>query len=200
MKKQFIAKLLVLVMVLAMVPATALAVSAAGTSEGNNPYGNNPYSGNKDTSVFLPIDSNTSTAAAALGADKIAVEEGAAVINATVTDDVATVMLTDAAVKKLADAVVDGKITLVINGEDAGKINVCLPARALTSLAKKTSADLTIESSVATISISNDLITAKAGTSGIVKVTAEATENGVAASLWVNGKELKDAEGFQVNP
>lgn len=203
MKKQFIAKLLVLVMILAMVPATALAAGAAGTNAGSNNAGSNSGSGSntiiKDTDVFLPIDSGTSAAAAALGSDKVTVEEGTAVIKATVVDGTATAMLTDAAVKKLAGAVKDGEITLVIDDEGASELNVCFPARALTTLAKKTGADLTIESSVATITLSNALITKSAGVAGVVKITAATAESDVAASIWVKGKELKNVEGFEVN-
>lgn len=203
MKKQFIAKLLVLVMILAMVPATALATGAAGTNAGSNNAGSNSGSGSntiiKDTDVILPIDSGTSAAAAALGSDKVTVEEGTAVIKAAVVDGTATAMLTDAAVKKLANAAKDGEITLVIDDEGASKLNVCFPARALTTLAKKTGADLTIESSVATITLSNALITKSAGVAGVVKITAATAESGVTASIWVKGKELKDVEGFEVN-
>lgn len=194
MKKQFIGKLLVLVMLLSMVPATALAVSTGSNS-------NYPYRPIADTDVVvLPSNSGVIISKSATSADMVAVEEGKAAIKATVVKDTANVTLTEMAVKKLANAVKDGAITLEINDEGASKLNVSLPAKALASLAKATKADLTIKSSVATVSVPNALITANVGTTGTVKITATAAESGVTASILVNGKELKDVEGLKVNP
>lgn len=204
MKKQFIAKLLVLVMILAMVPATALAVAAGNNDGSNNQGSNNQGSGGgtviRDTQVVkvLPGTSGITVSKTATSADKVAVADGKATIKATVVNGTANVTMTEMAVKKLANAVQDGVITLVIDDEGASKLNVSLPAKALTNLAKATGADLTIQSSVATISVSNALISANAGTTGTVKITAAAGESGATASVLVNGKELKDVEGIKV--
>lgn len=200
MKKQFIAKLLVLVMLLSMVPATALAVSGGGSNKiygDNNIYRNEIYGAIADTDVAeLPSSSGIVIDKTTTSADKIAVTDGEVVIKATVVNGTAKVKLTLGAVKKLANAVEDGVITLTIDDEGASKLVVSLPAKGLTALAKATGADLTIQSSVSTISVSNALM-AEAGTAGTVKITAEATEDGVTAAIAVNGKELKDVEGFE---
>lgn len=200
MKKQFIAKLLVLVMLLSMVPATALAVSGGGSNKiygDNDIYHNEIYGAVKDTDVAdLPSSSGIVIDKATTSADKIEVADGEVVVNATVVDGAAKVKLTLGAVKKLANAVEDGVITLTIDDEGASKLTVSLPAKALTALAKATGADLTIQSSVATISVSNALM-AEVGTAGTVQIKAEAAKSGVTATIVVNGKELKDVEGFE---
>lgn len=207
MKKQFIAKLLVLVMLLCMVPATAPAVNAAADNTGSvvddNTGSNTGSEGGtviKDTDVVkLPSTTGIVIDAATTSADKVAIEEGSAAITAKVVNGTANVKLSMGAVKKLAKAVEDGVITLVIDDEGADKLNVTLPAKSLTALAKATGADLTIESSVATISLSNSMIIANAGIAGNVKITVKTGEDGeVTHTLVVNGKELKDVEGFVV--
>lgn len=209
MKKQFIAKLLVLVMLLSMVPATVLTASAAGDNVGSGSSGggdneiyrnkehNEIYGAVKDTKVAeLPSSSGIVIDKATTSADMIEVTDGEVVVNATVVDGTAKVKLTLGAVKKLANAVEDGVITLTIDDEGASKLVVSLPAKALTALAKATGADLTIQSSVATISVSNALM-AEVGTAGTVQIKAEAATSGVTATIVVNGKELKDVEGFE---
>lgn len=199
MKKQFIAKLLVLVMLLSMVPATALAANGGDDNDPygkNSPYGNEIYGAFEDTQVAkLPSSSGVTISKETASADKVEIADGEAAITATVVDGAAKVTLTQGAVKKLARAVEDGVITLTINDEGATKLTVSLPAKALTAVAKATGADLIIESSVATITVSSDMIIANAGTVGAVKITVEADKD---PSISVNGKELKDVEGFEV--
>lgn len=198
MKKQFIAKLLVLVMLLSMVPATALAVNGGGDRDNEGSNSNYPYRPIPDTEVATPPSYTGMTIdKATTSADKIEIADGEVAIKVTVVDGAAKVKLSNGAVKKLAKAVVDGVITLTIDDEGASKLTVSLPAKALRNLAKATGADLTIQSSVATISLSNALIS-DVGTAGTVKIVVEDGEDGVTSSIAVNGKELKDVEGFEI--
>lgn len=172
MKKQTIAKLLVLVMVLAMVPVTILAASATGSNGGY-------YNVYEDTTVRVN--------------DTV---DGA--IKATVVGGKATVALSAKAVESLTDQVKDGVITLEIEAEGATKIDVTFPAQALTALAKETGADLTIKSPVVTITIPNEVLSNEFASFGSVRITAEATEDSVGFSIQAGGKALKNISGIKV--
>ena len=172
MKKQTIAKLLVLVMVLAMVPVTILAASATGSNGGY-------YNVYEDTTVRVN--------------DTI---DGA--IEATVVGGKATVALNAKAVESLADQVKDGVITLEIKAEGATKIDVSFPAQALTALAKETGADLTIKSSVVTITIPNEVLSNEFASFGSVRITAENSDNSVGFSIQADGKALQNTAGIKV--
>lgn len=174
MKKQSIAKLLVLVMVLAMVPVTILAANA--TAAGNN---SGYYVVYEDTTVRVN--------------DTV---DGA--IEATVVGGKATVALNAKAVESLADLAKDGEIVLEIKAENATKIDVTFPAQALTAVAKETGADLTIKSAVATITIPNEVLSNEFASFGSVRISAQATEDSVGFSIQAGGKALKSLKGIKV--
>ncbi len=181
MKKQFIAKLLVLALVLSMVPATILAASAAAGTD--NPTANNGgyYDVYEDTTVRVNEP----------------VPEGG-VIEAKVVAGTATVTLNTKAVESLADLAQDGEIALEIKSEGATKVDVSLPAAALIKVAEETGADLTIKSSVATITIPNEVLTNEFTSSGSVKVSVQATGSSVGFSIQASGKALKNIKGLKV--
>ena len=170
MKKQSIAKLLVLVMVLTMVPVTILAASAANAGT-NSAY----YTIYEDTTVRV---------------------DGA--IKATVVGGKATVALSAKAVESLAEMVKDGAIVLEIEAEGATKIDVTFPAQALTAVAKETGADLTIKSSVATITIPNEILSSEFASFGTVRISAQNSEDSVGFSIQAGGKALKNTDGIKV--
>lgn len=174
MKKQFIAKLLVLAMVLSMVPVTIL---AAGAASNNGGY----YDVYEDTTVRVnePVS-----------------EDG--VIEAKVVAGKATVSLNAKAVESLADLAKDGEIALEIKDEGATQVDVSFPAKTLTEVAKETGADLTIKSSVATITIPNEVLTNEFTNSGNVKISAQATGSSVGFSIQASGKALKNIKGLKV--
>ena len=174
MKKQFIAKLLVLAMVLSMVPVTILAASAASNNGGY-------YDVYEDTTVRVnePVS-----------------EDG--VIEAKVVAGKATVSLNAKAVESLANLAKDGEIALEIKDEGATKVDVSFPAKTLTKVAKETGADLTIKSSVATITIPNEVLTNEFTNSGNVKISAQATGSSVGFSVRASGKALKNIKGLKV--
>lgn len=178
MKKQFIAKLLVLALVLSMVPATILAASAAGTNSG---YNGGYYDVYEDTTVRVnePVP-----------------ETG--VIEAKVVAGTATVTLNAKAVESLANLAQGGSIELEIKSEGATKVEVYLDAAALIKVAEETGADLTIKSSVATITIPNAVLTNEFTNTGSVKVSVQNTGSSVGFSIQASGKALKNIKGLKV--
>ena len=174
MKKQFIAKLLALAMVLSMVPVTILAANASGSNGGY-------YSVYEDTTVRVnePVSAD--------GASEAKVVNGKA-----------TVALNAKAVESLADLAKNGEIALEIKAEGATKVDVSFPAKALTEVAKETGADLTIKSSVATITIPNAVLANEFTSFGNVKVSAQATGSSVGFSIQAGGKALQNIKGLKV--
>ena len=174
MKKQFIAKLLVLAMVLSMVPVTILAANASGSNGGY-------YSVYEDTTVRVnePVSA-----------------DGA--IEAKVVNGKATVALNAKAVESLADLAKNGEIALEIKAEGATKVDVSFPAKALTEVAKETGADLTIKSPVAVITIPNAVLANEFTGFGNMKVSAQATGSSVGFSIQAGGKALQNIKGLKV--
>ena len=184
MKKQFIAKLLALALVLSMVPAGVMAASAAavgGPTEGQTSNNNGYYVVYEDTSVRV------SEPVAADG-----------VIEATVVAGTAIVTLNSTAVESLADLAQGGEIALEIKSEGATKVEVNLAAQALIGVAEETGADLTIKSSVATITIPNEVLVNEFTGIGSVKVPVQATGSSVGFSIQASGKALKNIKGLSV--
>ena len=175
MKKQFIAKLLALALVLSMVPAGVMAASAATAN--NSGY----YVVYEDTSVRVsePVSAD-------------------GVIEAKVVAGTAIVTLNSTAVESLADLAQGGEIALEIKSEGATKVEVNLAAQALIGVAEETGADLTIKSSVATITIPNEVLVNEFTGIGSVKVSVQATGSSVGFSIQASGKALKNIKGLKV--
>lgn len=107
MKKQFLAKLLVLAMVLTMVPVTILAASAATNTASNNDYS---YSVAADT---MPEELPESGVIEALPQGGVS--------NAVIKDEIVEALAIDD----------DGNIVLKLVTTDAKKVSVSLPVSAL---------------------------------------------------------------------
>lgn len=176
MKKQFIAKLLVLALVLSMVPATILAANAS-TAPNNGGY----YDVYEDTTVRV---------------NEPVAETG--VIEAKVVAGTAIVTLNAKAVESLADLAKDGVIVLEIKDEGATRTEISYDAAALIKVAEDTGADLTIKSSVATITIPNEVMTNEFTNIGSVKVSVQNTGSSVGFSIQASGKALKNIKGLKV--
>ena len=91
-----------------------------------------------------------------------------------------------------------GKGVLEIEAEGATKIDVTFPAQALTAVAKETGADLTIKSSVATITIPNEILSSEFASFGTVRISAQNSEDNVGFSIQAGGKALKNTDGIKV--
>ena len=163
MKKQFIAKLLVLALVLSMVPVAVIGASAAGSNGGY-------YDVYEDTT---PVTPPTTT----VDASDVTVEDGSAPTEQVTGDE----------------------LVLKIEAPGATKVDVSIPAKALTAFAEKTGANLTYElGEVATISIPNEALATVFGTSGNAKISAQASGSSIGFTIQVSGRSLKGIKGLQV--
>ena len=185
MKKQFIAKLLVLALVLSMVPVSIVAASTAGSAKTC-----------PDTCPTRPGNGGYTAPDTTVRVDEPVSADG--VIEVKVVAGTATVALNEKAVESLADLAKDGEITLEIKAEGATKIDVSFSAKALTAVAKETGADLTIKSNVATITIPNTVLANEFSEFGSVRITAQATAYNVGFSIQAGGKALKNIKGLKV--
>ena len=188
MKKHFIAKLLVLAMILSMVPITILAASADSTAAGGVSEVASPSSTTKVTA-----DSHT------VGKDAIDTEGDEPVIKADVVGTTASAALTEEAVESLADAVVGDELVLVIEAPSADKVRVSFPAKALTKVAKDSGAKLTLKlGDVATITIPNEALTSEFGEIGSVRITVQDKGSSVGFTIQVGGRTLKSIKGLTI--
>ena len=120
------------------------------------------------------------------------------VIEAKVVAGTATVTLNAKAGESRADLAQGGTIALEIKAEGATKVEAYLDSAALIKVAEETGADLTIKSSVATITIPNEVLTNEFANFGSVKVSAQATGSSVGFSIQASGKTLKNIKGLKV--
>lgn len=202
MKKQFIAKLLALALVLSLAPMAMLTASASvagsntGATNGGATNGGATNGGQTSDNGYVdvvPVD-NTTT----VGASDITVEDGSATIKAKVVSGTARVNLSQKAVAALAEQVTGDALVIKIDAANATKVDVSMPAKALTAAATKTGADLTIESPVATITIPNEALATLFGDTGTVKISAQASGSKIGFTIQVSGKSLKNIKGLQV--
>lgn len=187
MKKQFIAKLLVLALVLSMVPVAILGASATDTA------------GDSADSVGPIYVDTTTVATTTVDASDVTVEDGSAAIEATVVGGNATVVVPEKTLEAMAEQVTGDELVLKINAPGATKVDVSIPAKALTDFAEKTGAALTYElGDVATISIPNEALATVFGTSGTAKISAQASGGSIGFTIQVSGRSLKAIKGLQV--
>ncbi len=182
MKKQLIAKLLVLAMVLAMVPVTIL---TAGT---------NVAAASNDGYYYVAVDTTTT-----VDASEIAVENGEAAIEAKVVGGKASVTLNTNAVESLFEQAEGDALVLKVEAKGATKVDVSLPAKALTAAGEKSGKALTTQlGDVATITIPNEALASVFGDSGSVKISAQNSGTSIGFSIQVSGRSLKNIKGLKV--
>lgn len=196
MKKQFIAKLLALALVLSMVPAamlTASAVQARGDSVDSVPSGSTRPT-TPDTTPVAPVVDNTTSVDAA----DVEVKDGELAIEAKVVNGTANVVLTDSAVEALTEQVEGDELVLKVEAEGATKVEVSISGKALTAMGENTSAALTVESPIATITIPNEALATVFSDVGTVRISAQASGYSIGFSIQANGKALDAIKGLQV--
>ena len=198
MKKQFIAKLLVLAMVLAMVPATLLVANAtvAGSRAGSgagSAGGRGSTNTPVDTTPVAPAPVETTVDAA-----DIEVKNDELVIEAEVVNGIANVVLTDKAVEALTEQVKGDELVLKVEAEGATKVNVSISSKALTAMGEKTSAALTIQSPIVTITIPNEALATVFGDVGTARISAQASGYNIGFTIQAGGKALKNIKGLKV--
>jgi len=188
MKKQLIAKLLVLAMVLAMVPATVLAASAGD----NTNYGY--YS--------VAVDTTTATSAptTVVNAGDITVENGETTIEAKVVNGEAVVSLNAKAIEKLFENVEGDAVVLKIEAEGATTVGTSLPGKALAAAAEKSgSSTFSVQlGEVATITIPNEALATVFKDLGNVKISASNSGTNVGFSIQTSGKTITSIKGLKV--
>lgn len=193
MKKQFIAKLLALALILSMVPVAILGASAVEEA------GNNSNSGSASTGPIYVDTTPVTPPTTTVDASDVTVEDGSATIEAKVVAGSATVVVPEKTLEAMAEQVTGDELVLKIEAPGATKVDVSIPAKALTAFAEKTGANLTYElGDVATISIPNDALATVFGTSGNAKISAQASGNSIGFSIQVSGRSLKTIKGLQV--
>ncbi|MCI8415860.1 MAG: hypothetical protein HFF00_09565 [Ruminiclostridium sp.] len=121
--------------------------------------------------------------------------------NATMSTDgsAASVTFTPAMGNDLVKKAVDNKSQEVIiapdiNG-DVSKTEVTVPAAALTDLAGKTDAVLTVKTPVAQVTLPNEALSGLAKDGGEVTVTAEKTDSGYQLTVTANGQNVSSVSG-----
>lgn len=227
MKKQVIAKLLVLCMVLAMLPVSAMAVNSTANEYSNNGHGArfgaarcgeivNPCSctgdnGSNDT--WLPgtttpgTGSNTENKPETPPAPEAAVE-------ATVTEDTAAVAVEEKVLTDLVSEAVKTQSTTVVlkvempdgtNVTAVTTINVEVPASALLAIAEQANISLTLETPVANIQLASSVLAHLGEGAKSVGVTARfgAITRGQRSADETTGYEIaltKDGEAVNTVP
>ena len=191
MKKQTIAKLIVLGMVAAMLPISALAADTiaardnACQTECERPVETERPKADKEKAPTTSETTGTVT--------------GKQDITATVSGTTATATLTETAVASLADQVKDGVVVLnVTNTGSATEVVAALPAAALADLASKTGADLTVSSPVANITIGNADLAAIAGAGSNVTISAKMDGDTITFTVAVDGAAVEVEGGITV--
>ena len=204
MKKQLIAKLLVLGMVLAMLPTAALASANTATDASNNTYvydfgfifDDYTFSG-AETPAEPEKPAETTPVETETNADGQVV--ATVTVEAEVKGNTATVAVTAEAAADLVSKLVDSKadvLVLPVAAESATKAVVSVPAAALAEMAARTDAALTVESTVANVTISNEALAAIVEGAETVEISAEAKEDGtVSIALLADGKAVEDIPG-----
>lgn len=163
MKKQFVAKLLVLVMVLAMVPVTALVASAAGetaSDSGNNNY-YYVYSVAADTVVTVDDITDGKISAKAVG----------------------STVLVPLKAEVAATLVKDGVLTLEVELDgDLDKVAISLPAEVLAE------AGLDITTPLGKITISAEKLAKAIGDAKYVMIVFEVREDATYIVIYADWK------------
>lgn len=215
MKKQFLAKLLVLAMVLTLVPIAAFAAVDPGddpyyydrlhdaeNSNNNNNNNNNdvdPPAPSEDIEPAAPaeepVEVAVETTTNADGAVVATTEVAAEIVGstATATVDAATV---DALLEQAASS--DIIVLSVAASSNATEAVVKVEASAIATLASKSTADLVVESSVANITISNADLAGLAAGAQDVEISAKVVGDVIQIVVAKDGKNANLANGITV--
>lgn len=218
MKKQTLVKLIVLGMIAAMLPISALANDAIGVRAGNNCCGSsvtepeheedrrpaNPNKGsNTSTSTTTPAETPAETPAVKVETTTTADGKTATAttVETTTTGTSSVATMTAEAVASLAEQAKDSEVVVlnVAASSSATEVAAEVPAAALADLATTTGADLTVSSAVADITISNADLAAIAGAGTNVSISAKVDGDTVTITVAVDGKAVEVAGGIAVS-
>lgn len=185
MKKQLIAKLLVLGMVLAMLPAAAMASGNTTTADANKTYANDVYD------FGFVFTDTVATTTPAEKPEEPAEPETPATPDVTAPVEVEeTVSAEDAA--NLVKAAVEADVEVLTVTVET---KVAMPATALADLADA-GKGYAVTTSAATITVSSEALAAIVKDAETVEISAEANEDGtVTIAVLADGKAIEDIPG-----
>ena len=212
MKKQTIAKLIVLGMVAAMLPISALAVDTIAAKDNScqteceRPVNTDRPKGDKDkapTTPTTPTETPAETPAVTVDTTTTADGKTAATVEvaAETSGTTSTATLTTEAVASLAEQAA-GSDVVVLNvaaSSSATEVVAAVPAAALADLASKTGADLTVASPVADITIGNADLAAIAGAGSDVAISAKMEGDTITFTVAVDGAAVEVDGGISVS-
>lgn len=201
MKKQFLAKLLVLALVLTLVPVAAFAID----NEQTNVYYNDSTNDTKVPGTITPAapeeetpEESTVEVKTTTNADGSTVATVA--VSSTVEGTVATATVDATAMNAIVAAAKDSDIVVlsIETPRNATEATASIAASALANLARQSKADLTVESSIATITIANADLAALASGATTVDITAKAVGDTIEIVVAKDGKAVEIENGFAV--
>ena len=206
MKKQMLAKLVVLGMVAAMLPIAAIAADKETTEETKceltcTPVDmpvtppERPEASSSSSSLPESTPSTTVTVQTTTNADGKVV--ASAPVTATMSGTTATVTRSADALASLAAQAANSDVIVleVAASSSATEVVLNVPAAALVDLATKTGADLVVSSSVANITLSNADLLAIAGSATNVQVSAKVVDGKIQILVAADGKAVTDIPG-----
>lgn len=210
MKKQFVAKLLVLVMVLALVPMAALAADMGVIANGgvstvaaNDSLYNNPYNVPVEDSPTVPATPDTPTAKPSeptVSEEKPEVvetiddvksetnAEGETVVTATieVKDATAPAEVSEKAVDALINQVKEGEVVSIV-AKTSGAVSA--PAAKLAALVEKTGKPVEVGNSVAAAKVNKALLDL-AGAAELKIAPVKNTDGTISIPVTAGGKTI----------
>lgn len=205
MKKQMLAKLVVLGMVAAMLPIAAIAADKENpeetkcevtcTVETPATEDDRPTRGEKSESTSTTAPSTSVTVQTTTNASGQVVASTA--VTATMSGSTATVTMSADALASLAAQSANSDVIVleVAASSSATEVVLNVPAAALVDLATKTGADLVVSSSVANITLSNADLLAIAGSATNVQVSAKVVDGKIQILVAADGKAVTDIPG-----
>ncbi len=205
MKKQMLAKLIVLGMVAAMLPIAAIAADDKETTDETKCELNcavdsateddRPTRGEKSESTSTTAPATSVTVQTTTNASGQVVASTA--VTATMSGSTATVTMSADALASLATQAANSDIIVleVAASSSATEVVLNVPAAALVDLATKTGADLVVSSSVANITLSNADLLAIAGSATNVQVSAKVVDGKIQILVAADGKAVTDIPG-----
>ena len=160
----------------------------------SNPGGSGDYDYTPSTpgASNLPVSTtgqNNSNATTTTTASPAASTQGGTA-SASVTKAVGEEIVKQAAANNSEAVVIEPKVT-----GDVTKVQVSIPASTVSQIGDQTSADLTISTPVANVTIPNAGLDSLSGAGGTVTITAEKTDNLVELSIAVGGKTVESIPG-----
>lgn len=209
MKKQLLAKLLVLGLVAAMLPIAAIAadegtkdevkceVECGGTNTDDTTPDERPDRPEMGGSSSTGTETSTPSAVTVQTTTNASGQVVATTtVTATVSGSTATVTLSaDMVASLISQAANSDVIVLDVAASSATEVVLNVPAASLVELATQTGADLTVTSAVANITLSNADLLAIAGNATNVQISAKVVDGKIQILVAADGQAVTNIPG-----